>query len=455
MHQSWRVYKAFISSPSDVSDERLAAESLIAKVDNSLGEILRMHVKSILWENLPPLTPEIKIQEDLNNLVKDCNFFILILYKRYGNIEPGQVISNTEREVNTILKRYNTDKRIKILAFFRYFDPSTDPGTQETKLIAFQKRLSELNIHYTIYRDLNDFMLKLCHALYEVIIRMHLSTFKQKALREFWKIGFAEKAYKPNVAIIYPPVGRKYMDTNNDPEFWLRRLAPHIIFEDYISLHKVVKNMAIIGNPDYKIYTSNDITPNINHINRIWICVPRSKPAKRQLARYSEVLRFNIIDATNSRFTKILWNCNASDSVDKFEIESPLYKYMVAQRTNMGLSGEWKTVYGNIVAKDYAVLARLKDSDNSEYHEGGPIWDYFMAGIRGLGTWGATWFIDRCYPYLYRHFRDIENIQLLLEVTYLNRDIFSVVDVSDKPQSYFRNENTMATIKMHIKEMSP
>ena len=78
-----------------------------------------------------------------------------------------------------------------------------------------------------------------------------------------------------------------------------------------------------------------------------------------------------------------------------------------------------------------------------------------MAGIRGLGTWGAAWFIDRKYR---DFFETDENenkpLQMLLEVTYQNEVIYNVRNVSYEPESYFKNENTLDTIKSYIKNQN-
>jgi hypothetical protein len=67
-----------------------------------------------------------------------------------------------------------------------------------------------------------------------------------------------------------------------------------------------------------------------------------------------------------------------------------------------------------------------------------PFQHYFVAGIRGLGTWGAGWYIDRCPDELERlaeAARETKNgdIQVLLEVTFSNYRIVEVEDVSSKP----------------------
>ena len=76
--------------------------------------------------------------------------------------------------------------------------------------------------------------------------------------------------------------------------------------------------------------------------------------------------------------------------------------------------------------------------------------EYFIGGIRGLGTWGATWFIDRNSS-AFETYKDNEPIQLLLEVTYANGQIIEVRDVSNENGSYFKQQMRTACIKKTIK----
>ncbi len=50
-----------------------------------------------------------------------------------------------------------------------------------------------------------------------------------------------------------------------------------------------------------------------------------------------------------------------------------------------------------IIAKDFAILARFRDTKNTIALKDHYLNDYFLSGICGLGTWGAAWFVDRNY----------------------------------------------------------
>jgi len=103
----------------------------------------------------------------------------------------------------------------------------------------------------------------------------------------------------------------------------------------------------------------------------------------------------------------------------------------------------------NIIAKDYAILARFRDTFSDVNMKDGYLQDYFLAGLRGLGTWGAAWFIDRKY-HNFENVYEKKDLQFLLEVEYRDGRIFDVRDVSGKSQSYFDNENSLSVIRKNV-----
>jgi hypothetical protein len=114
--------------------------------------------------------------------------------------------------------------------------------------------------------------------------------------------------------------------------------------------------------------------------------------------------------------------------------------------------GAWDAKKGKIIAKDFAVLARFKRPPETGIDVvSGHLHDYFLAGIRGLGTWGAGWFIDRS-PSLLSKFKESDDIQLLLEVTYKNGRITTVKDVSNQNEKYFEAQLSKKLIRDEIEK---
>lgn len=451
MNYTFRRYNVFISSPNDVERERNIADQVISTIDTVCKEVFEISLEVKRWEKFPPVSthvPEQKIQDRIDIQVKNSHFFVLILNKRYGTIEPGHTISNTEREINTILSQVEKNRAIKILSYFKKNPLNNDIGEQEKKVNDLKDKLSQLGILHKEYETEEEFKDSFTHAIYEVILKMQLTSFKKLALRNFWQLGNTVDRGFPEVAIIYPPVPREYMKPLEEKDFWLGRLQPTIFFEDYKGLFKVRKCLSLIGFHNSNIYPDTDMPDRLNKVNRVWICLPRLPKATQYLEKYSDVARFIFHPRTNGKLGHIVW---MTETGAKIKITSPLKSYMEEQRVKMDYQHEWNSQLGKIIAKDYAIIARFRDVKDYHVETEELLHDYFFGGIRGLGTWGAAWFLDRRA----KHFVDIEpdsNIQILLEVTYENGKIKDVVDVSNQNKAYFQKECSLATIRANIKE---
>jgi hypothetical protein len=450
--ETYQSLKVFVSSPSDVPEERAIAESVIADVNKSCRDTIGIAADAHTWKHLPPLTPSMPsetIQRIINEEVRECNAFVLILYKRYGTVERGQTKSNTEREIEVALNMLSEGRRIMFLSYFRELPANADAGEQEAKVRQLRDDLGNRGVLYHTYTDPPEFRYRFTHDLYHTILRFHASTTKQRALKSFWQLGIREGSVHPQLAIVYPPVDRHFMREQKPDRFWLQRLVPHIVFEDFKALQKIEKTLRLIGFRNFQFYSVQGRPNNFDDMNRMWICLPRNEPAQRQLELYKDRLRFGFLRGAGA--TKIRWR-RTTKSSNWIAVQSPLAKYLQIQRQRM-TGGEWQTAHGHVFAKDFAVLARFSDVRGRQPMSQGTLKDFFLAGIRGLGTWGAGWFLDRRYNSLLDPCdRENADVQFLLEVSYKNERIFDVQDVSDEPESYFLEENNPRTIRARIRE---
>ena len=450
MANTFKSYNAFISSPGDVEAERQFAEEAIVNINRTCSEILKSTIEIKKWEYQAPETPflsEEKIQDAINKEVEKSHFFILVLNKRYGSIEKGHDKSNTERELETILKRFETHPQIKILAYFRELQDNEDKGVQEKGVIEFRKRLTDLGIRYKTYRRAEEFKELFTHDMYNVLLRISLSPFKKNSLENFWQIGVSDRPTYPRLAILFPPVSRTYMDTTEDPNFWRFKLQPNVYYEDYKAIHKIKKTLALIGFSGFRTFFNTDLPPDLNFMNRVWICFPRSQAAMDSLNSYKNERRFEF-DYRRSSDNKLKWR--GTDG-SLFNIKSPFSIYLKEQRSLVDITNDWHSHLNRVICKDYAVIARFKNTASVDHSVDGLLQDYYLAGIRGLGTWGASWYLDRKFKKLLDHSVD-ENIQLLVEVTFRDGGIFDVIDVSNKDESYFKEQAKISTVRKHIEK---
>lgn len=454
MLESYQLFKAFIASPSDVSKERNMVENIINRVSNSCRDTIGIQTDAHTWKRLPPITPnmsESTIQDMINEEVRNCNVFILILYKRYGSVELGHKKSNTEREIDVALKMLSEGKKITFLSYFRELPSNIGQDVQEGKVRKLRTELEKRGIWYRTYKTTEDFKEEVTHDLYHTILKFQVATSKRKILRSFWQFGIPDRATHHQLAIIYPPVDRYFMRQDDPDKIWWQRLVPHIVFEDFKALQKFEKTLHLINFRDFEFFSVTGAPPDIQDRNRLWLCLPRNEPALHQLSLYKDRSLFNFSKRELLKEANIKWYQSTRNA--KFiKIHSPLGKYLSEQRKEIP-GGDWSTQHGKIYAKDFAVLARFSDKRGRLPMLYGTLKDYFIAGIRGLGTWGAGWFIDRRYDILKKYIKNDDcDIQILLEVIYKNEQILDVRDVSTEPASYFSKENNIKTIRKRIKQ---
>lgn len=438
-------YPIFISSPGDRHQERKYAEEVIAEVGAVLKDSADLLLSVVKWEKMPPVMarPSKSKQDEINELVQDCKAFILILGSRYGSIEPGNTTSNTEREIDEALKIRNKRPGFQILAYFKDLPPDEDAGTQRKQLEELKTRLTEKGVFHVHYSDSEAFKERLTHDLYKVLLNFRISNTKTIALRRFWRMGVADGPTRYNTMIVFPPAAPPCAKLMSQGQFCdlPNRVAPLVVFEDYKAILTLSRSLQLVGVTSVGDCGVDFIPRDIDMMNRIWLCLPRNIHAQRQLERYKGRARFRFVPRKNKPCT-IEW-----ENLGKtFRVESPVEAYKQAQGLENG-ARDGQT----IIAKDYAVIARFCDTTRFDM-EKGHLMDYFFAGVRGIGTWGAAWFIARRYnSFLHMDIADdSRDVQMLVEVIYNRGRITEVIDVSNEPESYFKKQNSQSRIKKEI-----
>ena len=355
--------------------------------------------------------------------------------KRYGTTKKNQKKSNLEIEVDIAIDRLKNERSITFLAYFKHIpkEDLIDPGKQLEQLNQFKDRLDEQDIFYHTFIDQYEFQDRFTHDLYHTLLNFLFSSKKHKALSKLWQFGESDRQTFPKLAIVYPPVDREFLKPEIPDKFWLSRLVPHLVFEDHKAIEKIEKSLRLIKFNQFRIFTTVDAPSDYRFMNRIWLCWPRNIHAKRELKRYADVSRFKFLPRTKSS-ELIMWRY-ASDSSNFIKICSPLTKYLKLQRKNMA-GGEWTSDKGRVIAKDFAIIARFNDNRKKETKSAITLKDYFIGGIRGLGTWGAGWYIDRKWCN-FNNIQREDTVQILLEAIYENGRIISVRDVSNEQNLTF------------------
>ncbi len=359
-------------------------------------------------------------------------------------------MTGTESEYKYAIK--NRD-RIHILTYLRKIEDICDDQLHVSRL---RNLIKNQELPYQEYTTIEEFSQRIMLDILEAIIRNIIGTqiSRRTQYSEFFRFGCARKVSQiiSPPLIVYPPI-HKHDSTGEQPTRptynWRERLLPNVVYEDFKTIQKIETVFRTMGINDYSSVTTLFPPARIGSGNHIWLCIPRNESAKEKLKEIGKQVRFTFITQRSKGELpegKIIWR-----NTDNKEIivNSPLTNYMIKQRPSG--KRKWEPQYGYIYAKDFAIISRFKIKDRNAANDK-PFYHYFIAGIRGLGTWGAGWYIDRFPDELagisYENLGD--NIQILLEVTYYNYKIIDVKNVSDKKQDYFNEQNDINHIQSQI-----
>ncbi len=461
-----QVVDVFIASPSDVRKERKYVEEAVQKISPRTRDSLGIVLNPVSWTNFLPLAVKSnkdRVQDRFSQRVRKCHIFVGILYQRYGEeIDNQRRISGTEEEFDAAIKYRN---RIELLTYFRDLPPNinADSGLVEqvAKLRKLKQRLHSDGLLSKSYSGPEEYREMITLDLFEAVIRISNEIERREQYQKFFRFGIARKQHAPSVLLGYPALqdypSEKYVNTpfsstnkKNSTQTgrrginWQERLLPTVIYEDFKCIQKIESAVNSSGVSDISSVTTDH--PRLHGPgNRIWLCIPRNSPAQKQLRHLGKRSWFQFITKQSASRPHISWKSNKSEPVI---VKSPLSRYLKRQRTES--NGQWDPKHGEIVARDYAVIGRFSEPNSPAITQSDPYFHYYLAGIRGLGTWGVGWYIDRRPDELVRLLNEQQvqgdDVQVLLEVTLANNRIVAVNDVSNKGQDYFNKQMTKKVI---------
>ena len=143
MPEQFAVYRVFLSSPSDVEDERRAA----LRVQNRINALFALPRRRILhvsmWEDVTPKYG--RAQGQLNPLVDDCDLFVGLLHKRWGT-PTGEFTSGFEEEFTLARDRRDATGSPEIAMFFKALtdDERANPDDDLQRVLGFKKGVSSI-----------------------------------------------------------------------------------------------------------------------------------------------------------------------------------------------------------------------------------------------------------------------------------------------------------------------
>lgn len=153
MAKSITKYTIFVSSPSDLTEERAAIEEVIKELNLTYGNANNCVIELLKWEtHSAPGISKSHTQDIINNDIgDDYDIFLGLLWKRFGT-PTKNADSGTEEEFNRALTRFQEGNlQIQILLYFKNAVPNSlsdiDPE-QFLKVNQFKQSIPKDKILY-------------------------------------------------------------------------------------------------------------------------------------------------------------------------------------------------------------------------------------------------------------------------------------------------------------------
>lgn len=169
-----RFIKVFLASPGDLAEERKVAKEIVDEINSQLAPALGYQVELVGWEDTLPGVG--RPQEIINRDLDGCDFFVGMLWKRWGT-PPGveSYTSGFEEEFNRAMSRNAKEGRPEISLLLRDLDVASlaDPGDHLKKVIAFKEQVfAEKKLLCGTFADMRDFESKFRKCIQGYVIAL-------------------------------------------------------------------------------------------------------------------------------------------------------------------------------------------------------------------------------------------------------------------------------------------
>lgn len=143
-----KIIRLFLASSFELKADREQFEIFINRENNVLIE-KGVFIKLQLWEDSIDAMSKTRLQDEYNSVVKNSDIFVCLFFTKVGMF--------TLEEFETAFGRFNETGKPLVYTYFKDADIKTGQITDEIQsLLAFRKKLHELEHFETIYESMHD-----------------------------------------------------------------------------------------------------------------------------------------------------------------------------------------------------------------------------------------------------------------------------------------------------------
>ncbi|MHA1294581.1 MAG: hypothetical protein ACTSQJ_18220, partial [Promethearchaeota archaeon] len=189
-----KIFRVFISCPSDVDKERELVRKVCEDISKTYGASNRIEVKPIDYRNeVIPFISGKRTQEIISDQLEKPGYeiYIGIFWKRFGNKQSNE-LTPTEEEYQNALKSCKENGKPLISVFFKckkYFPNTVEDAVQIVEVLNFRDKIRKSDIGmYTEFEGELDFYQKVRNVIVKFVLEFDSLTNKkfrkEKIIRE-------------------------------------------------------------------------------------------------------------------------------------------------------------------------------------------------------------------------------------------------------------------------------
>ena len=143
-----KTVKLFLASSNELVDDRKEFELSISRHNDSLID-KNIYIKLIIWENFIEAMSKEGLQNEYNKAATQSDIFIMLFFTKVGKF--------TLEEFEAVFGEFKDKGRPIIFTYIKNAQVSTGSLDENfNSVLAFKKRLTELNHYVSVYTDIND-----------------------------------------------------------------------------------------------------------------------------------------------------------------------------------------------------------------------------------------------------------------------------------------------------------
>ncbi len=156
-----KVIKIFLASSSELKADREQFEIFINRQNNQLidtGVFLKLN----LWEDFIDAMSQTRLQDEYNQVVRQCDIFVSLLCTKVGKY--------TAEEFEVAFGQFRKTGKPLVYTYFKNTPINTEEITDEiNSLLDFKKKLKTLNHFRTVYKNIEDLQLQFKNQLGKIL----------------------------------------------------------------------------------------------------------------------------------------------------------------------------------------------------------------------------------------------------------------------------------------------